>query len=149
MKTVAVACRLVEKFREKLRGFELPAPSKRFIARNRTAFGLSTNKLRGLPSLPVEFNGMSSSHIAYSYLTNVLAREHKAVIRAYVPQPSAGIVNKLLFALKQCVSRGDVGVYRSFGAVEVFEARPTVKQTRKAARLTLAARASCVALIKT
>lgn len=103
----------------------------RFIADNRRVFGNSAPAARQ-PVVLFELNTMQSAHIAYSYLANALATEHQAQIKAYRPGVTNNWRRKLFFNIEKAANRNEWGVYRSFGATDIFAISPTGAQKAKA-----------------
>src|SRR3990172_358098 len=65
-----------------------------------------------------EFNWLHPSHIAYSYLANVLASKYNARIIAYETNNNPSLFKKIEWELSRCLSLRDFAVYRSFGVSE-------------------------------
>jgi hypothetical protein len=61
-------------------------------------------------------NAMHSAHIAYSYLSNVLASEFRADIFAYSQRPCRTLSQKIIFKIREIAGQNEFGVYKSFGA---------------------------------
>jgi hypothetical protein len=79
-----------------------------------------------------EFNGMHSSHIAYSYLSNVVATEYGAKIVAYVASIHANQRQRLSFAIKNLLGLQVFAVYKSFGMTDFLAMKITDLQRERA-----------------
>ena len=66
---------------------------------------------------------MHSSHIAYAYLADELARQHGAQVKAYAPKAISGWRQRLNFRLKAAMGWAEFGAYSSFGVNEFIEIR--------------------------
>lgn len=111
-----------------------PMAVSRFMAHNRQQFKPETAG----PDAPVvlmELNEMHSSHIAYSYLANVLAQPVGARIVAYLPRALSNWRERISFFIRSNLGLDTFGVYRSFGAVEFLTISPNAAQKKRAARL--------------
>jgi hypothetical protein len=108
-----------------------------FINHNYRYFGkvskLNNNKK---PEVLFEFNRFHSSHIAYSYLANVLAVKYDAKICAYATMPSKSILNSCEWLLSRFWSGVDFAIYRSFGVSKFFKPQVNRTQLAKAKKLT-------------
>ena len=92
-----------------------------FIKHNFRLFtGRKANRRSNDPEVLCEFNAMHSSHIAYSYMTNVLASKFEARIIAYSPHSILKFWKKIDWKLSQLIGRSDFAVYRSFGTSDFF-----------------------------
>lgn len=123
---------LAKKITDKFGGFRRSPITDRFIKHNEKLFLLNSGKKN---VVLFELNAMQSSHIAYSYLANVLAKESDAQLIAYEPFPRSTIVSWVLFQLKKLFGSEFHRVYRSFGAAEIFAIRISHVQKRKAHKL--------------
>lgn len=119
---------LKTKIAEVLRNLPKDAFTNQFIAHNRRVFEDKQQRYDPKRVVLLEFNGMQSAHIAYSYLANVLAKEHCAAIKAYAPKPSRSFIGRSRFQLENLTNRNNFGVYRSFGTSDVFGIRITAPQ---------------------
>lgn len=127
--------RLVDKIAGNFRSLQTPPATKRYIQHNLRVFGARQPPRKRQPLVLTEFNGVHSAHIAYSYLANVLAKEHGAAIKAYAPKPSRTFLGRARFHLEKFANRNSFGVYRSFGTADVFSIRITPRQRAKATLL--------------
>ncbi|SDH62511.1 hypothetical protein SAMN05660652_01977 [Propionivibrio dicarboxylicus] len=111
----------------------LPATSN-FIEHNRRVFTQSPAH----PDAPVvlmEFNEMHSSHIAYSYLANCLAKKNDARIVAHFPRPLSNLRERLSFFLRSTFGLDAFGVYRSFGCSEFLAISLDAARNKRAEHL--------------
>ena len=123
---------LTKKIAAKSRGLQTDPATRRFIRHNKKVFGKKKLSAGRKSIVLFEFNGMHSSHIACSYLAEVLASEHNAAIKAYTPKPSRSFFGSCLFHLEGVVGRNIFGVYRSFGTEDVFGIQLTAVQKARA-----------------
>ena len=83
------------------------------------------NKTKKNFKVLVEFNGFHNTHIALSYLANILAKKKKSDINAFynyslISSPiKNNIVNQLRWKIGDIFSLRNFGIYRSFG-VKIF-----------------------------
>jgi hypothetical protein len=92
-----------------------------FIKHNFRLFtGRKANRRSNDPEVLCEFNAMHSSHIAYSYMTNVLTSKFEGRIIAYSPFSILVFWRKIDWKLSQLLGRSDFAVYRSFGTSDFF-----------------------------
>ena len=98
-----------------------------FFEKLSTEFAFATHNRKYFPrSVPndsepvvlIEFNSLCSNHIAVSYLANVLASRHNAVIKAYLPYPNNSLKSKARFLILRLFAIISFGVYCSFGVDE-------------------------------
>lgn len=82
-----------------------------------------------------EFNGMHSSHIAFSYLANILALKYHARIVAYFPRIRSSLSAKLIFLAQKLIGNNIVGVYKSFGTSNFLEIHVSKDQKVRATML--------------
>ena len=82
-----------------------------------------------------ELNNMQSAHIAYSYVSNILAAEYSAKIIAYHPSRYANRWNRLIFEIKKLLGLQEFGVYKSFGTADFEMIKITESQSEKARNL--------------
>lgn len=107
---------------------------RKFMAHNEKVFFQKTKcEPQSNAIVLFELNNMQSAHIAYSYLSNVVAREYSAKIIAYAPNMHVALWNKLAFKIKKLLSLQEFGVYKSFG-VSDFEVIKLTKLQREKAR---------------
>ena len=102
----------------------------RFTAHSRRVFSRPAGARQRV--VLFELNTMQSAHIAYSYLGNALAKEHQAEIKAYKPGVTDNWRRKLFFTVEKKTNRNEWGVYRSFGADDIFAISPTAAHRAKA-----------------
>jgi hypothetical protein len=102
----------------------------RFMAHNRRVFARPATARQRV--ILFELNTMQSAHIAYSYLANVLAEKHQAQIKVYRPGLTDNWRRRLFLAIEKVTSRNELGVYRSFGADDIFAISPTAAHKEKA-----------------
>lgn len=100
----------------RLRQLRQEQATRRFMAHNRRVFPRIKSGLTPRPVVLLEFTGMHSAHIAYSYLANVVAREHGAAIRAYMPRVYAAPPQRFFSMVKRLLKVKEIGVYASFGS---------------------------------
>ena len=127
---------LFSKIIEFLKGIRRHPAAASFIKHNKRIFPLAPALQRsGGPVVLIEFNLMHSAQIAYSYLANVLAAESGAKIHAYLPRAHLSPMETLSFRLKNLLGFEAQGVYKSFGATDVFTITISSVQKEKAQRL--------------
>ncbi len=107
----------------------------KFIEHNKKVFLKEKRVEQREPLVLCELNSMNSTHIAYSYLLNVLAADNQAKIIAYVPKQIRGLRQKFLFKLKGVIGSGEFGIYKSFGATNFFGISVTGAQRARAKRI--------------
>ena len=107
----------------------------RFIRHNKRIFPRHDVQPKKGRVVLIELNDMQSAHIAYSYLANVLATEHKAGITAYVPRAHTNWWQKLTFAAKKIFYLEALGIYESFGVTDFISIQVSAEQRRKADKL--------------
>ena len=125
---------LIQRVARRLRSLK-PAPAvARFMQHNRRVF---PPKVAGAdaPVVLMEFNEMHSSHIAYSYLANVLAQQANARIVAYLPRALSSRRERLSFAIRSALGLDTYGIYRSFGTVAFLTISPDSQQCASAAAM--------------
>ncbi len=110
-----------------------PAASKRYIKHNQSLFIKNTPKKNNNPVVLFELNESRSSHIAYSYLANRLAKKHNAQIIAYKPYPTAGLKESLIYKIQKLLNNDHIGIYRSFNAASIFQPKANQEQKKEAA----------------
>ena len=114
----------------KLNSYRKTLAESDFINHNYRYFGkvskLNNNKKK---VVLFEFNRFHHlSHIAYSYLANVLAVKYDAKICAYTTMPSHSFLNSCEWQLSSFLPNVDFAVYRSFGVSKFL--RPQVNRTQ-------------------
>lgn len=88
------------------------------------------------PIVLFEFNFLKSSHIAYSYLANVLASKYGARIFAYEANVIPTFLKKIEWMFAYYLSLREFAVYRSFGVTNFFQIQQSGSQLDKARQLT-------------
>ena len=106
-----------------------------FARHNRRAFSVAKKYTRKSNIVLLEFNGMSSCHVAYSYLANVLASKYNAQIIAYFPRPVKGVIGKFKLFCGMILSLGYFAIYRSFGVNQFLQISLTKAQAARAREL--------------
>lgn len=119
---------------QRMRSLKPSPESRRFMAHNRRVFPPAAVG-ENAPVVLMELNEMQSSHIAYSYLANVLAQANGARIVAYLPRALANWREKLSFAVRRHLGLDIFGIYRSFGTSGFLNIAPDPSQKRRAAAL--------------
>lgn len=114
-----------------VRDIRLDRRTRSFIVFNKRIFLNAKGKSSTSSEALFELNGQHSSHIAYSYLANVLAQKHNAKIIAYVPDNRG---SQMLGWIKYFLLRlsPEARVYRSFGASRIMLPRLSWRQKAKA-----------------
>lgn len=107
----------------------------RFIQHNKRVFEYATGLQKKGPIVLFELSSMQSSHIAYSYLANVLASENNARIVGYVPRVYSSRWKRLAFKIAKLLGLSYLGVYRSFGATDFLAIEISESQKQKARRI--------------
>lgn len=102
------------------------------IEHNKINFGVSATKAKKKAVVLFELNGMCSEHIAYSYLSNILANAHQAAISAYSPLYHESLVKRINFRIKSLFKLNEFGIYKSFGTEEFFEIAVNKRQKLRA-----------------
>ena len=127
---------LTKKIAAKCRGLQTHPATRRFIGHNKKVFGRKRRTADGSrPVVLMEFNGMHSAHIAYSYLAEILSSMHNAAIKAYVPRARGSLLSRSLFQLEKIAGHNDFGVYQSFGTEDFIEIHLTSAQKSRALEL--------------
>jgi len=118
-----------------VRELKKPVELKNFIAHNRRLFKTGKAGVRQKnPLVLFEFNGMHSGYIAASYLGNILAVEHGAQIKAYVPL-SGNWLKSIAYEIRKRAGVNGFGVYRSFGASGFIKISPSRTQKARARKI--------------
>ena len=97
---------------------------KKFIKSNKHFF---FNNKKNKKKVLVEFNAFQNTHIAISYLSNVLAKKDKSEINAFynyslISSPIKNtILNELKWKIGNFLSLRNFGIYRSFGITKIFK----------------------------
>ena len=99
----------------KLKVLKLNSIVGRFITHNKSVF-VNPNSLQKRKSIILmELSSMQSSHIAYSYLGNALAREYNAKLVGYVPRVYSSNWKLFAFKIAKVLNLSYLSIYRSFG----------------------------------
>jgi len=122
---------VIERIVRCLRTLKPVSAVTRFTEHNRRVFPLKQVSVQ-TPIVLMEFNEMHSSHIAYSYLANVLAKKANARIVAYLPRTLTSWLEHLLFVIRSTLGLDAYGVYRSFGTAGFFTISPDSRQKARA-----------------
>ncbi len=108
---------------------------KQFVKHNKMIFPRVDRTKKDAPLVLFEFNEMHSSHIAYSYLANVLARANGARIWAYGVRPQPNRIRKLLNGWKKRPVSPSYDVFSSFGVDSFFSIAVDAVQRQRAQKL--------------
>ena len=108
---------------------------RRFKLHNERHFPWTVADRRRRPEVLIEVNNMYSTHIAYSYLANVLAERHGARIVGYVAQANRSRKEAFKAWTKRTIGYAPYGAYRSFGTGQVVTPVLTRAQKARAGRL--------------
>lgn len=129
---------VVRRVIKKLKSYKADKLTKDFISHNLRIFNVGAQAKRnvGGPEILFEFNWLHPSHIAYSYLANVLAGKYGASINAYVPTGAPPFWRRIEWKLSKCFSLRDFAIYRSFGVTGFFYPQVSSEQLVRARRLT-------------
>ena len=102
-----------------------------FKRKNKILFSSYKKKLNQSSKILVEFNAFQNTHLAISYLSNVLSDVHKSEINAYFSYSllSSPLQNTFLNNLKWNIGNflgaKNFGVYKSFGTTKIFKPKIT------------------------
>jgi len=118
-----------------LRSWHQNDRARDFICHNQRIFTASGDERRGDGIVLMELNDMASSHIAYSYLSNVLADVSHSRIWAYYPRTLDGRLQSFFFKLRARLRRGVFGIYSSFGVSKFIAIHPSQAQRDRAESL--------------
>lgn len=127
--------RVIKTIIAKIRRLKRDRATQMFILHNKRVFPLRNQNKSGAPVVLFELTGMHSCHIAYSYLANVLARQHDAEIRAYTPNLHSSLVRRLIMKCYRIFRINEFGVYPSFGACQSITPALSHSQIRKADKI--------------
>jgi len=109
---------------------------KKFIEHNKRVFSREASaKVSADPLVLFEFNNMHSSHIAYSYLANVLAKKTQATIWAFSMGDQPSLVKRMLYRWRRKGEFTDYDVYRSFGVEKFISISINSSQKKKAQKV--------------
>jgi len=110
-----------------------------FCRHNLSNFKARKNFSRKSGVILIEANGLHSSHIAYSYLVNILANKYNAQIKAYFPRRAGSMASKVRHFCESTLNLGRFAIYRSFGANEFVSINLSKSQKTRALSLYAAA----------
>jgi len=123
---------ILKKITDRIRRLGRDPVSSRFVAHNRRLFPHTHS---GKRQVLFEMNAMHSSHIAYSYLANVLAALGSARIRGYLPIARNTLMQRIAFAIDKFFDAKELGIYVSFGARDCLMPALTSAQVHQAEEL--------------
>lgn len=106
-----------------------------FAAHNRRVFDCARAPKSTGPIILFELNAMHSAHIAYAYLSDELACQHGAQVKAYAQRAHANLWQRVAFKVKAALGVAQFGAYKSFGVNEFLEIRLDADQRRRALAL--------------
>lgn len=110
-----------------INSFIVDQETKRFIDHNQKVWGCSKWRQRQVvPEVLFEFNHFHSSHIAYSYLANVLADKYGAKIVAY------GYADFIRWMLYARLASNTKKMYQSFNTSRFLNVAVTKRQAQQA-----------------
>ncbi len=114
---------------------EAEAAFTRFLKKH-----LPANSNQWEKTVLVELNDMSSSHIAYSYLSNVISEEFSASVASFSTRglrwtSSTWLTTKLSCVVKLFLRSRTLRIYRSFGARRHYCPFPTGKERAEAKKI--------------
>ena len=96
---------------------------KSYILHNKKYF----KKINSEKKILVEFNSFQSTHIAFSYLSNVLAKKYNASIQPFfnytlLSSPlKPNILDKIKWTISKNINFFNHGIYRSFGGLKCIK----------------------------
>ncbi len=108
---------------------------KAFAAHNKRVFKYGREAVTNAPIILMELNAMHSAHIAYAYISDELAREYGAQIKAYAQSAHTNLWQSLAFRVKAVIGWAQFGAYKSFGVNEFLEIRLDSEQRQRALEL--------------
>lgn len=120
---------------KKINGLKTNYSKKLFAEHNKKAFSKPKRLNKKRQIVLVEFNSMNSSHIAYSYLSQVLAAEHNARIIAYTQKTLKSFIERLLFSSNKIICQNNFKIYQSFGTDDVIAISLSRVQKEKAIKI--------------
>jgi hypothetical protein len=126
---------LIAKVINNLRRLKQHPITAQFIKHNKRTFSALESCDDKKPIVLMEFNTMHSNIIAGSYLANVLGIENKAIIKAYSPKASRGLMQRANFKLLKFFGADAFGAYTSFGAKDFITIELDASQISKAKNL--------------
>ena len=127
---------IVRRIIKKLGSYKAAPLTRDFIKHNLSYFtGATQVKSAGGPEVLFEFNSMQSSHIAYSYLANVLAAKYGARIIAFTEIRTFPLWRSLEWNISNYFSLHDFAIYRSFGTDGFVRPQVNRNQSVRAAQL--------------
>lgn len=109
--------------------------TRSFVAHNQKNFDALPAIAKGGPEILFELHQIAATHIASSYVANVLAKKHGARIRAYIPYGSFGWLRRLSNQLSKFFSVNEYGVYKSFGVSDFIVTNLTKAQRDQALKI--------------
>jgi len=102
-----------------------------FLSRNKALFPVLRNaKNKSAPVILTEVNSFASGYIAYSYLSNILAKKHNAKVVGYIGRklkPFAWVKVQL----RKLINAYPYNIYRSFGVREFIYVRAENKHAKE------------------
>jgi len=128
---------VLNKIFNELRRIKNSSSLNRFIKHNKKIFPHNKLKEQGKPIVLFELNSMHSAHIAYSYMSNILALDNKFQIKAYTKYAHNNWLQKILFNFRKFTGQNEFGVYSSFGVNEFIEINLSRAQKNKAKNMFL------------
>lgn len=115
--------------------FKNDVPTKDLVSHNGKLFARQHEDIDGNAEILLEHNGLRGSHVAYSYLANVLSKRHSAKIKAYRPYLSSGVIRRLKIKVLQYLSVEYFGIYKSLGTSEFVLSGVTNTQRSEAKQI--------------
>jgi len=100
---------------------------KNFIYHNTIHWKNKKNKNKSSGIILLEFNSMTSSHIAYSYLANVLAKKNNWKIYGYISNGRTTLNERIKYKIKSIFPISDWKIYKSFNTEKLIVPRITSK----------------------
>ena len=127
---------MIIKFIKKFKQLRNSPNIRKFITHNKKVFFENGGcRLRSNAVVLFELNNMQSAHIAYSYVSNIVAIEYGAKVIAYIPSMYANKMSQLIFEIKKLLGLQEFGVYKSFGTTDFEVIKITESQKEKARNL--------------
>lgn len=108
---------------------------RKFIEHNQKVFAKHKQKAQRKSLVLFEQNTLSSAHIVYSYLANVLAADNQAQIKAFSVKPIRCLRQKLISKIREAIGFNEFGIYKSFGVTGFINISITATQKEKAKNL--------------
>ena len=119
------------KIRKHIQKLKLDEATKNYIKHNKFNFLYKSSTVSSPNVILFEFNEYHSSHIAYSYLAQVLSNKHDAKIVAYLPVLSTTWGTKITEYIFPLMYPLGYNIYRSFGMQEFITPKLNRKQLKK------------------